>query len=46
LETKWGVIQHDLFKIIGNFGAIKAFEEINANRENIVHKAVKFFKAN
>jgi hypothetical protein len=46
LETKWGIIQNDLFKIIGKFEAIKAFQEINANHENIVHKALKFYKAN
>lgn len=33
LETKWGIIKHDIPKFIKNFGVVEAFQKSNVNHE-------------
>jgi len=43
LARKWGIIKHDVFKFIMNFGAIEALQESSANHKNIIKKALKLY---
>jgi TusA-related sulfurtransferase len=33
LETKWGIIKHDIPKFIKNFGVVEVFQKSNVNHE-------------
>jgi hypothetical protein len=44
LETKWGIIKHDVAKIIGNYTVAFVLCESRIGFENTFHKALNLYK--
>jgi hypothetical protein len=45
LETKWGLIKHDLAKFCGNYGTLVAVNESGTSSEDTLQKALELFKS-
>ncbi len=44
LETKWGIIKHDVAKFIGNYIVVLAFCELGTGFEDMLHKTLDLYK--
>ncbi len=45
LETKWGVIKHDVAKFCDNYQAVVALNKSSESPKHTLQKALKLFKA-
>jgi len=45
LETKWGMIKHDVIKFCDNYQAMAIFNKSKKSFENTLQKVLEFFKA-
>jgi hypothetical protein len=44
LETKWGIIKHNVFKFVGVYGNVISLNELGSSIEDIVHKTLELYK--
>ncbi len=44
LETKWGIMKHDVAKFIGNYTVVLVLCELRTNFEDTFHKALDLYK--
>ncbi|XP_024358606.1 uncharacterized protein [Physcomitrium patens] len=44
LETKWGIIKHDVAKFIENYGAVRAESESGTSSEEMLQRALELYK--
>ncbi|XP_024401721.1 uncharacterized protein [Physcomitrium patens] len=45
LETKWGMIKHDVAKFIENYGAVRAEAESGTSSEEMLQKALELYRS-
>ncbi len=44
LETKWGIIKHNVSKFVGVYGSVISLNELGSSIEDTLHKALELYK--
>jgi hypothetical protein len=44
LETKWGIIEHNVSKFVGVYGSVISLNELGSSIEDTLHKTLELYK--
>jgi hypothetical protein len=44
LETKWGIVKHNVYKFVGVYGNVISLNELGSSIKDTLHKALELYK--